>query len=91
MNPNQTPIELFVHQLNTKFSINDEKEAYLNEVWSHFHKIMCEYNNQWIQNQIYLDENFTNLWNTSENPKHILERIVEHMVQSNINNVDKEV
>lgn len=61
--------------------------AHLTEAYSHYHRIMTDYNNQWLRNAVYLNENFLKLWTQYQDPKKLLDHIVEHMTfQASINN-----
>ena len=90
-------LNIFRHALNIDFSIahpemSKAENEYFSEAFAHYHNIMSEYNNQYISNTIWLNENFMKLWNKYGDPKEVLDEVVKHMVkQSNKDTTRKEI
>jgi len=63
-----------VLELCTNFQIeyenmSDKEAKYFHEAWTHFHNVMTQSNGQTVQNCLYLNENFMELWNNNTPPE----------------------
>jgi virulence-associated protein VapD len=67
-----------------------EESVRFSEAFSHFHTVMTNINGQWLQNSIYLNENFITLW-SNNTPKEMLEICMKHAagITSDIINISK--
>ena len=65
-----TQKQLFIHELCSDFTneydMPKDESKMFHEAFAHFHHAMCDVNGQWLRNQIFLDENFFELWNDND-------------------------
>jgi len=82
-------LDLFKHELCIDFSENyvmdKEETERFHEAFSHFHKILTDINGKYLQNAIWLQDNFMDLHNHN-NTKEMLEKVIQHGISSKVIN-----